>query len=224
MVTKTSKTKKRVAKRVPLSRDRVLRAALALADRTGVDALSMRRIARKLGVEAMSLYKHVASKEAVLDGLVDLVIAGIEIPSLECGWRAAMRGRAISARTVFLRHPWAVTLFESRATMSPVRLHYADSVLGILRMGGFCVSTAYRAFLIVDSYLYGYMLQELSWSLREAEGRSMAAQMAPQLAAEGHSHLAEAMLHVGSGSVFDHDTEFERGMDLVLDGLDRLRE
>jgi len=226
MATKSPATKKSTTRpaRLPLGRDRVIRAALALADRSGVEALSMRGLARKLGVEAMSLYRHVANKDDVLDGLVDLVIGEIEIPPLAVGWRAAMRGRAISARQVFLRHPWAATLFESRTSMSGIRLGYADAVLGILRRSGFAVSAAYRSFLLVDSYLYGFMLQELSWPSGEAERRRMATQMGPLLAAAGHLHLAEVMTHVGSAPAgFDLDVEFERGLDLILDCLDRLR-
>src|SRR5205809_6978122 len=122
-----------VEPRIPLSRQRVLRAAVALADRGGVGSLSMRRLAQELGVEAMSLYHHVANKDDILDGIVDVVFSEIDLPPGDADWRAAMRQRAVSARQALRRHPWAAALMESRSTPGPANLRHHDAVLGILR-------------------------------------------------------------------------------------------
>lgn len=186
----------------------------------------MRRLARALGVEAMSLYKHVSNKDDVLDGLVDLVLGQIATPPSGTEWRTAMRNRARSARLVFARHPWAAALFESRLQhQTPVRLAYADRVIGLLRDGGFDVATAYRAFILLDSYLYGFVLQESSWRV-DGEDVSRAARETPQqMSPEAYPHLVEVMAHVTAGGaespvllsdVFDH------GLQVILDGLERL--
>ncbi len=222
MATTRSRQKPR---RQPLSRDRVLQAALRLVDDADVESLSMRGLAQSLGVEAMSLYKHVANKDAVLDGLVDLVVAEIELPPPGTEWRRAMRERAHAARRVFLRHPWAAVLTESRSNKSPVALHYAESVLGLLRGGGFSVPMAYRAFLLIDSYLYGFIMQEVHWPFEEA-GPS---HVAVQVSANVHPFLMEAMGHVMKTSVEGkftgvYDVEFSAGLELILDSLARVRD
>lgn len=146
--------------RIPLTRQRVLRAAVALADRGGVGSLTMRKLAQDLGVEAMSLYHHVANKDDILDGIVDVVFSEIDLPSGEADWKAAMRQRAISAREALLRHPWATGLMESRSTPGPATLRHHDAVLGILRNAGFSIEMAAHAFSVLDSYIYGFALQE----------------------------------------------------------------
>jgi AcrR family transcriptional regulator len=206
----------------------VLAAALAMADRSGVESLSMRKLAGRLGVEAMSLYKHVANKDEVLDGLVDLVVGQIAVPATGTGWRTAMQARAISARQVFRRHPWAAALFESRASASPVRLGYADSVLGLLRQDGFSVAMAYRAFVLLDSYIYGFTLQELNWPRAEDQQPRVLEQLKASLPREQYPNLAEAMTHVmaamaASGAASIYDVEFEYGLDVILDSLEPLR-
>jgi AcrR family transcriptional regulator len=138
----------------------VLRAATVLADRVGVGSLSMRKLAQELGVEAMSLYHHVANKDDLLDGMVDLVFGEIELPSGDAGWKAAMRRRAISAREALRRHPWATGLMESRSTPGAANLRHHDAVLGILRGAGFSVELAAHAYSLLDSYIYGFALQE----------------------------------------------------------------
>lgn len=220
-----SRTKPR---RQPLSRDRVLEAALRLVDKAGVESLSMRGLAGTLGVEAMSLYKHVANKDEVLDGLVDLVVAEIELPPAGQEWRSAMRQRAISARQVFLRHPWAAVLVESRLS-GPVRLNYANSVLGLLRHGGFTTPMAYRAFLLIDSYLYGFVMQEVHWPFEEADIPQVVGAMTTQLSPEDYPHLLEAMGHVMTASAEGnfggvYEAEFRAGLELILDSLARLRD
>lgn len=215
--------------RSPLSCDRVLRAALRLADKAGIEAVSMRRLAGALGVEAMSLYKHVDGKDALLDGLLDLVITEIEVPPPGTGWREAMRARALSARRVFLHHRWAATFFESRIHQpSPVRLGYADAVLGLLREDGFSPVSAYRAFLLIDSYIYGFIQQETHWPLDNSERPEAAAEMTAQIPDEGYPHLREVMTAAMAGtpicSTGALEGEFERGLDLILDAVARLRE
>ena len=145
-----------VTTRTPLNRQRVLDAAVTLADRDGVAALSMRRLAQELGVEAMSLYHHVANKDAILDGIVDVVFAEIELPDAEAGWREAMRRRAISVRDALRRHPWATGLMESRPTPGPANLRHHDAVLGVLRGAGFPRELTAHAYALLDSYIYGF--------------------------------------------------------------------
>src|SRR4029453_11991946 len=150
------------APRIPLTRQRVLDAAIALADRDGVGSLSMRKLAQALGVEAMSLYHHVANKAAILDGIVDVVFAEIELPSGDVGWKEAMRQRALSAREALRRHPWAIALMESRSTPGPANLRHHDAVIGCLRQAGFSVALTAHAYSILDAYIYGFALQEAS--------------------------------------------------------------
>jgi AcrR family transcriptional regulator len=199
---------------------------MRLADRTGVEALSMRKLARALGVEAMSLYKHVADKDAVLDGLVDLVVREIGMPLAATDWRTAMRHHATATRQVCLRHRWAAALMESRGAQTPIRLRYADAVLGLLRTAGFTVPMAYRAFLLIDSYLYGFMMQEANWPSDEGEMAQLAEFVTPQSPQPDYPSLVEAMGFVmvasSRGRSF-YDAEFEHGLDMILDGLERAR-
>jgi AcrR family transcriptional regulator len=216
------------ARRQPLSRERVLQAALRLADRDGVASLSMRGLAQTLGVEAMSLYKHVANKDEVLDGLIDLVVAEIDVPPPGTAWRHAMRQRAMSARRVFLRHPWAALLMESRLSQSAARLRYADAVLGLLRGDGFPVPLAYRTFVIIDSYLYGYVMQEVHWPIEAAEMSQVEQELTAQLSTADYPHLMEAMTHVMATRAEHrvagvYDVDFAAGLELILDAIERLR-
>lgn len=218
---KTMTTKKRA--RPPLSRDRVLRAALTLADKAGVDALSMRKIARKLSVEAMSLYKHVANKDEVLIGIVDLVVGEIEVPPPITPWKRAMRTRALSVRSALHRHPWSILLIQS-ISPTPIRLQHNDRVLGVMREQGFSLELAYRAFLLMDSYIYGFTMQELNWQSddpRAAEG------MASAVLPEAYPYFSAVFAHVSKlvvdqGATAAYDAEFSFGLDLTLDSLDRL--
>src|SRR5690606_27134361 len=142
--------------RTPLTRDRVMEAAVAVADEGGVAAVTMRKVAERLGVEAMSLYYHVSGKDEILDGIVDRVFSEIELPGDGAGWKAAMRRRACSAREVLARHPWALGLMESRRNPGPATLRHHDRVLGILRGSGFSVELAAHAFSAIDAYVYGF--------------------------------------------------------------------
>src|SRR6476660_8147726 len=144
------------ATRAPLNPDRVLRAAVAVADSGGIESLTMRRLGQDLGVEAMSLYKHVANKEDLLDGMVDLVFAEIALPDGSEGWRTAMRERAVSARAALTRHPWATALMQSRTAPGAATLHHHDTVIGTLRTAGFSVALTAHAFSAIDAYVYGF--------------------------------------------------------------------
>ena len=208
--------------RAPLSRQRVLRAAVALADRGGVGSLSMRKLAQELGVEAMSLYHHVASKDDILDGIVDVVFGEIELPSGEAGWKAAMRRRAISAREALRRHPWATALMESRSTPGPANVRHHDAVLGVLRNAGFPVELAAHAYSLLDAYIYGFALQETSLPFSTPEETAEVAQsIMAEFPADEYPHRAEfATEHVLKPG-YDYGNEYAFGLELILDGLDR---
>jgi AcrR family transcriptional regulator len=172
--------------RVPLSRERVLEAAVALADESGSEALSMRKLGEALGVEAMSLYHHVASKDDLLDGMIDVVFSEIALPADCDDWKRAMRERALSARRVLSRHGWAIRFMDSRTSPGPATLRHHDAVLGCLRNAGFSVPLAASALSVLDSYIHGFAFQE---RLRPA---------------------------------YDYGNDFEFGLDLILEGLERL--
>jgi AcrR family transcriptional regulator len=213
------------APRTPLTRQRVLRAAVALADRGGVGALSMRKLAQELGVEAMSLYHHVANKDDILDGIVDVVFAEIELPTGEAGWRAAMRRRAISAREALRRHPWATGLMESRSTPGPANIRHHDAVLGVLRNAGFPIELAAHAYSLLDSYIYGFALQEASLPFHTPEETAEVAQtIMAEFPADEYPYLAEIATDYVLQPGYDYGDEFLYGLDLILDGLARARD
>ena len=210
--------------RAPLSRERILRAAVALADRDGVGSLSMRRLARELGVEAMSLYHHVAGKDAVLDGIVDVVFGEIELPSGDVDWKEAMRRRAVSAREALRRHPWATALMESRSTPGPANLRHHDAVLGILRKAGFSVELAAHAYSLLDAYIYGFALQETSLPFSTPEETAEVAQaIMADFPADQYPHLTEIAVEHVLQPGYDYGNEYRFGLELILDGLDRAR-
>ncbi|MFK0281380.1 TetR/AcrR family transcriptional regulator C-terminal domain-containing protein [Streptomyces sp. NPDC090499] len=216
--------------RVPLSRTRVLGAAVALADDGGVDALSMRRIAQALGVVPMALYKHVANKNELLDGMIDVLVGEIDPPADGTGWKDTVRLRVLSARRMLLRHPWAPEVIEARmkarATPTPALLAYLDSMVGILRAGGFPVDLVHHALHVMGSRLLGFS-QEL---FEDRPGRAPDADALPaeEMAAR-FPHLTELAMAVAHdpesvvGSGCDDQFEFEFALDLTLDGLERLR-
>jgi AcrR family transcriptional regulator len=208
------------SKRTPLSRDRVVAAAMALADEKGVAGVTMRTIAGRLGVEAMSLYNHVAGRDGILDGMVDAVFGEIELPAPEADWKQAMRDRAASARAVLRRHPWAVGLLDSRNEPGPATLRHHDAVLGALRGGGFSVAMAAHAFSVIDSYLYGYVLQELSLPFSgPAELDEIADGILQDPAADDYPHLTELITEHALKPGYDYADEFEFGLTLILDAL-----
>lgn len=207
--------------RAPLTRARVLAAAVSLADEDGIATLSMRRLGQRLGVEAMSLYNHVAGKDDILDGMADLVAAEFDVPAAGEDWRPALRRSASSAHEVLLRHPWAGTLLESRSRPGPSRLRYLDAVVGALVGSGYSIQSAYYAFLVLDSYIYGFALQEASAPV-PAEGAARAAQsFVADLPAGEYPHLV-AMAQLMMRPDHDRSRDFEVGLALVLDALDGL--
>ena len=206
------------AARPPLSRERVLQAAVALADRSGIEALTMRRLGQELGVEAMSLYKHVANKDDVLNGIVDLVVADIDVPPTGTPWRTAMWARAVSAHAVLLAHPWASLQIMSRFSIGPGMTRYLDATLGRLREGGFSVEGALDAWHTLDSHIYGFTLQELGLPFEVDEAPQVSADVLGSLSAEQFPHVVEVITHVmRHGRVED----FDFGLELILDGLER---
>lgn len=212
----------RTGRRVGLTRRRVLEAAVALADAEGIESLTMRRLGAELGVEAMSLYNHVANKDALLDGMIDSVFEEIDLPTDGVGWRESMRLRAISARAAMARHRWAIGLMESRTSPGPATLHHHDTVLGTLRAAGFPVAMAAHAFSALDAYIYGFALQEASLPLTsEPQTARVVESMMADFASGQYPHLTEmAMEHVlKPGYAFG--AEFEFGLDLILDGLEK---
>jgi AcrR family transcriptional regulator len=205
-------------RRVPLSRERVLRAAVTLADRGGIEAVTMRRLGQELGVEAMSLYKHVANKDDVLDGMVDLVVGDIDVPPAGTDWKTAMRQRAISAHETLLAHPWAALLVMSRLNIGPGMTRYLDATLGRLREGGFTVEGALDAWHALDSHIYGFTLQELSLPFEVEETRQVSAAVLGQLSAEEHPYVVEVITRIMQTG---REEDFEFGLGLLLDGLER---
>jgi AcrR family transcriptional regulator len=210
--------------RLPLSRERILSAALELADEQGIEALSMRKLGRRLGFEAMSLYNHVANKDDVLDGILDLVLAEGEPPAPAGDWRAAVRRSAISVHHSLQRHPWAAGLLMSPGRIRPARLRYMDSLLGRLREAGFSADTTFHAYHVLDAHIIGFSLWQNSHSTYSAAQisdfvaafeRIIPAAEFPYLHEHGEQHLADGPLHEVSA--------FELGLDLILDGLEQLR-
>ena len=222
--------------RAPLSKERVLGAAVALAARDGIESLTMRKLADELGAGAMSLYHYVPGKEQLLDGMVDIVFSEIELPSTDVDWKSAMRRRAISTREVLNRHRWAVGLMESRATPGPASLRLHDAVLGCLREGGFSIEMTIQAYSVQDAYIYGFALQEKSLPFDNAEeGAAIAEEQVREFAelaeerqfatlAEEFPYLAEVVAGHVAKVGYDFTTAFEYGLDLILDALEERRD
>ena len=209
-------------RRPALTRERVLRAAIGLADRRGIGSLSMRNLGQRLGVEAMSLYNHVRSKEDMLDGMVDIVFGEIDLPTSGDDWRTAMGKRAISLHQVLLRHPWANGLMESRLTPGPANLRHHDAVLASLRRASFSVETASHAYSVLDSYIYGFTLTEATLPFRKpGEVAEVAATIMEGFRAGEYPYLAEMAVDRVMKPGYRYGVEFEYGLDLILDGIER---
>jgi AcrR family transcriptional regulator len=206
--------------RVPVTRDRVLAAALELADAHGIEAVTMRRVAESLGVEGMSLYHHVANKDAILDGLSELIFAEINaavVPLTEGSWKALLRHRILSARSVLLVHPWAPALIESRPAFSFAQAVHADAAVGIMRAGGLSFDLIHHSMHALGSRLFGF-----SQEMNEDSDTDMTAMVAvlPNLVA-----MLSEVAHDEPGATLgwcDDQTEFEFGLDVILDGVERL--
>jgi AcrR family transcriptional regulator len=209
--------------RSPLSRERVLHAAMDIADESGIDSLTMRELGQRLGVEAMSLYNHVANKDDILDGMIDLVVSEIDLPSFGVDWREAMRTRATSAREAFARHPWASVLLDSRESSGPERMRYFDWVIGTLRQAGFSLELAVRAFSVLDSYIYGFGRQQLNMSSGgDAPTEETAEAFLRAVPADQYPYLTEVITDHAMQAGYDERADFEFGLALILDGLQRL--
>jgi AcrR family transcriptional regulator len=210
-------------RRTPLSRPRVLQAGVVLADEAGLEAFSMRGLAQELGVVPMALYKHVANKDELLDGMVDIVFSEIELPARDLEWRSAMRRRAISTRQALRRHSWAIGMMESRHP-GPANLRNHNAVMGCLREAGFSFEVAVHAYSVQDAYIYGFALQEKDLGFATAESAGEAAQRRADTigALDDYPYLAEVVTKLPETG-YDNAIEFAWGLDLILDGLDPLR-
>ena len=218
-----STTSAAASSRTPLSRERVLREAVTYADENGIGSLTMRKLGDALGVEAMSLYNHVANKAELLDGMIDQVFGEIDLPPDGSGWKRAMRDRAVSARHVLSRHRWAIGLMESRSSPGSATLRHHDRVIGILRHAGFSVELAAHAYSLLDSYIYGFALQEASLPFDTGEDTAeLARTIMAQFPAREHPHLTELTVQHVLQPGYDYGNEYEFGLDLILDGLQRL--
>ena len=214
-------TPRTARKRVPLSRDRVLRAAMELADEGGIGALTMQQIGRRLGVEAMSLYRHVRNKDDILDGIVDLVFAEIELPADRSNWRTVLRARSISTRAALRRHPWAITLMESRMAPGPANLRSHEDTLTVLLDSGCSATMATHAYNLADSYILGFALQEVNMPFSNAEELAAVGELLiARLPADQYPNLVRVSGEL-LASGFDYRDEFEFGLDLILDGIER---
>ncbi len=211
--------------RTPLSRERVLRTALALADAGGIESLTMRKLGQELGVEAMSLYNHVANKDDIIDGIVAIVLAEIEVPSGEGDWKDEIRRTAISSHEVFLRHRWACSLMMHRPSSGAGRMDWMEAVLRTLREAGFSADMTHHAYHALDSHITGFTLWQVNMPFEtKAELVDLAERFLSKIPADEYPYVIEhAQQHLAPSSP-DGATEFEFGLDLILDGLERLRD
>jgi AcrR family transcriptional regulator len=210
--------------RIRLSRTRVLDAAIANADQGGFEALSMRRLADELGVAPMALYRHVANKDDLIDGMVDIVFGEIDLPAPGADWRTAMRQRAVSLRAVLSLHRWAIGLMESRRNPGSASLRHHDAVIGSLRAGGFDMAMAAHAFSLLDAYIYGFALTKMNLPFEtEEQVADVAQDMLRPFAPDEYPNLVEFITEHAMKPGYDYGNEFEYGLDVILDGLERAR-
>jgi AcrR family transcriptional regulator len=219
------RTQKTPPRRMPLNRERVLRAAIALADARGAQELTMRKLAQELGVEAMSLYNHVANKDDLLDGMVDIVFGEIEAPAPGKDWKAELRRRAVSTRDALNRHRWAIGEMEGRTTHGPNNLRLHDAVLGCLREAGFSVEMTVHAYSVQDAYIYGFVLQQSDMASETPEDFAAEAQRQMRDYAEAladYPHLVEVVGGHVAEAGYDYEAEFLFGLEVILDRLEQL--
>lgn len=208
-----------------LTRERVLHAAVAHADAGGLEALTMRQLADELEVAPMALYRHVANKDDLIDAMVNVVFGEIGLPAGGADWKAAMRQRAVSLRDALTRHRWAIGLMESRRSPGPANLRHHDAVLGKLRAAGFDVPMAAHAFSLLDSYIYGFALTKMNLPFDIVEKTGEVAQsMLEPLPVSEYPNLVEILSEHVMTPAYDYAAEFEYGLDVILDGLERVRE
>ena len=218
------RAKPRAKLRTALSRERVLRAAVRQADAGGLDALTMRGLAEVLGAAPMALYRHVANRDDLVDGLVDLVFAEVALPPGGSDWKKAMRQRAISLRDVLSRHRWAIGLMESRRNPGPANLRHHDAVIGSLRQGGFSIGMSAHAYSVLDGYVYGFALTKMNLPFETSdEIAKVAESMLQPFPVNEYPNLVEMLSEHVMKPGYDYGEEFEYGLDLILDGLERIR-
>jgi AcrR family transcriptional regulator len=211
--------------RVKLNRERVLRAAVRLADSSGIERLTMRKLGEELGVEAMSLYNHVANKDDLLHGMIDAVFEEIELPSHSDDWKTALRKRSISLRDMLKRHPWANGLMDSASTPGPSTLRHHDRVIGTFRNAGFSIRMTAHALAALDSYIYGFAKQDKALPFdTEEEAAAMGPVFLAQLPASQYPYLHEFTAQHVLRPGYDFGQEFAFGLELVLDALERERD
>ena len=208
-------------RRVPLSRDRVLRTAMSVADAGGLDMLTMRTLGQELGVGPMALYRHIANKDDLVDAIIDLVFAEIGLPPTDADWMTAMRERAISVRDALLRHRWAVPLMESRRHPGPANLQHHDAVIGCLLGAGFDMAMAAHAYSVLDAYIYGFALTKMTLPFETGEEVAEVAQtMLQPFPLNAYPNLAAFITEHAMKPGYDYGDEFAFGLDLILDGLE----
>ena len=208
-----------------LSRERVLRTAIRRADQGGLEALSMRTLAEELEVAPMALYRHVASKDDLIDAMIDVIFSEIGLPSGGADWKTAMRLRAVSLRDVLARHRWAIGLMESRRSPGPANLRHHDAVIGRLRAAGFDVGMAAHAYSLLDSYIYGFALTKMNLPFETAEQVADVAQsMLEPFPVNEYPNLVEFLSEHVMQPGYDYGDEFTYGLELILDGLETARE
>jgi AcrR family transcriptional regulator len=218
----TTPTTKQAPHREPLTRERVLQAALKLADQGGIEALSMRKLGQELGVEAMAVYYHLANKDQVLDGIVDLVFSEIELPVAGADWKTAMRSRAISLHDVLMRHRWAIGMMEARQNAGPANLRHHDAVIGNLRAAGFDSPMVAHAYSLLDGYIYGFALTKMNLPFETPDEVDVATRrMLEPVAMDAYPNLVALVSEHIMLPGYDFDDEFEYGLDVILDGLEQ---
>lgn len=211
------------ASRVALNRERIVQAAVTLADQIGFESCSIRKIAEELDAAPMALYRHVVSKDDLLDGMIDVVFAEIDMPSGQSDWKAEVRQRAIETRAALNRHRWANGLMESRTNPGPANAAYHNAFMGCLREAGFPFRQAVHAYNAVQSYTYGFALQEKHLAFETAEESVDVAKMTIEEHAAEYPYLAEVVAEFASSGGYDYDEEFEIALDLILDSIERLK-
>jgi AcrR family transcriptional regulator len=218
----STETRSRAEPRTRLSRERVLKVAIAHADAGGLDALSMRKLAEELDVAPMALYRHMANKEDLIDGMVDVVFSEVGLPSVGPDWRTAMRRRAMSLRDVLARHRWAIGLMESRRNPGPANLRHHDAVIGSLRASGFDMALVAHAYSVLDSYIYGFALTKMNLPFESGDDvAEIAETMLEPFPVNEYPNLVEFLAEHVMKPGYDYGDEFEYGLELILDGLER---
>ena len=210
-------------RRSTLTRDKVLESAIELADEIGIESLTIRKLADRLGVGAMTIYHHIPSKEEIIDGMVEIVFIEIQMPPTDVDWESAIRQRCVSARNVLNRHPWAAPLMESRMSPGPANLSHHDAVIGCLRSGGMSIQMAAHAYAILDSFIYGFAFEEATLPGGGGEGiAEIAEEIASNFPVDEYPHLAELTFEHVLEPGYSFGDSFEFGLDLIIEGLDRV--